>query len=173
MGPRAIREYLRGKDASHIKSVKNAPGIARLSDNVLWERHSRNVKRGAANMGFGDRLRAAGTNGIDAAKSVGKRAIGDASKATLWAALTELPVSAAEGFIRVAKGKKSKEEAAKDAASNTVRAGVAGGVVAGLHRHRRIRCRQGTCRSLPDSCSPRGSCIWNFGLPKNGRSAEG
>ena len=130
MGPRAIREYLRGKEASHIKSVKNAPGIARLSDNVLWERHSRNVKRGAANMGFGDRLRAAGTNGIDAAKSVGKRAIGDASKATLWAALTELPVSAAEGFIRVAKGKKSKEEAAKDAASNTVRAGVAGGVVA-------------------------------------------
>ena len=81
-------------------------------------------------MSVGARLRATGSNGIDAAKSVGKRAIGNAGRATLWAALTELPVSAAEGAIRVAKGKKSREEATKDTAVNTAKAGLAGGVAA-------------------------------------------
>ena len=130
MGPRAIRDYLRGKDASHIESVANAPGKAKISGNVVWENHGRNVRRGAANMNFKDKMFARGLNRMNAIKGVGKTALGNAGRASMMAALVEIPVSAAEGAIRVVKGKKSREEASKDAALNTAKAGVAAGVTA-------------------------------------------
>ena len=129
MGPRAIRDYLRGKDASHVKSVANAPGKARMPGNVVWEDHGRNVRRGSANMNFKDKMFARSVNRMNAIKGVGKTALGNAGRASMIGALLELPVSAAEGAIRVVKGKTSREEAAKDAAANTAKAGLTAGVV--------------------------------------------
>ena len=130
MGPRGIRDYLRGKDASHIESVANSPGKAKIPGNVVWENHGRNVRRGAANINFKDKMFARSLNGMNAIKGVGKTALGNAGRASMMAALVEIPVSAAEGAIRVMKGKKSREEASKDAALNTAKAGVAAGVTA-------------------------------------------
>ena len=130
MGLKAVEDFLKGKDASHIESVANAPGKAKMPGNVLWESHTRNLGRGAANMNFGDKLRAKAGNSADAAKIVGKNALGNAGRASLFGMLAEFPLSLAEGAIRVAKGKRSKEEAAKETAVNTAKAGAVAGVMA-------------------------------------------
>lgn len=130
MGPRAIRAYLRGKDASHIQSVANAPGRARLTSNVVWENHARNLRRGSANMSFKDRVVIRSSNKMSELKGVGKTALSNARRASIGATVAELAVSAAEGAVSVAKGKKTRERAAKDAAVNSVKAGLVGGGVA-------------------------------------------
>ena len=130
MGVKAVAEFLRDKVASHKESVANAPGKTKIPGNILWEKARRNFKRGPANMKVGDKLHAHASNGADNARILGRHALGNAGKATLFAVLTELPVSAIEGAIHVAKGKRSRGEAAKETASNTARAGIAGGVTA-------------------------------------------
>ena len=130
MGPEAVRDFVNGRHASHFESVANAPGKAKIPSNMTWENPLRNIKRGAANMNLKDRMLARGLNRMNAVKGVGKASLGNAGRASMMAALVEIPVSAAEGAIRVVKGKKSREEATKDAVMNTARAGLAGGVAA-------------------------------------------
>ncbi len=130
LGPDAIRDFLRGKDASHIESVANAPSKARLTDNVVLESHTRNLKRGANNMSVLDKSRAGVSNGLDAAMSVGKGAAKSSGKGAAYAAILELPLSVVVGAIRVSKGKQSKEQATKDTVKNTAKAGIVGGVAA-------------------------------------------
>ncbi len=130
MGLKDVEKFLKGKDASHIESVANAPGKAKMPGNILWESHKRNFGRGAANMNFGDKLRAKAGNSADAAKIVGKNALRNARSATVGAAALELPVSAIENFIHFKKGRTSQKEAAKKTAVNTAKAGAVAGVMA-------------------------------------------
>ena len=78
MNVNGVEKFLKGKDASHVESVANAPGKAKIPGNILWEFHKRNLGRGPANMNFGDKLRAKAGNSADAAKSVGKNALRNA-----------------------------------------------------------------------------------------------
>ncbi len=130
MGREAVDGYVKGKVGSHIESVANAPGKAKSPGNIVLEPARRNLRRGSANMTRVDQWRAHTMNRMDAAKGVAKRSGGAVGKAAVLAAAMELPVSATVGAIRVAKGKISKKDAAKEACANTVKAGVVGGAFA-------------------------------------------
>ena len=130
-GWKGVADYVKGKHASHIESVMNAPSKAKMSPNTLWEPSKWNIKRGSANMKPWDKMRAHTMNRADTARIVGKNALINARRATILAALMEAPVSAAEGAIRVAKGKMSKKDAAKKAAIHTTKSGAVGLAMAG------------------------------------------
>ena len=130
-GWKGVADYVKGKHASHIESVVNAPSKAKMSSNTLWEPSKWNLKRGSANMKSWEKVRTHTMNRANAARIVGKNALVNARRATILAALMEAPVSAAEGAIRVAKGKMSKKVAAKKAAINTTKSGVVGFAMAG------------------------------------------
>ena len=66
-GEDAVRQFLQGKDASHIRSVHNAPQLATDSGNILWESSGINRARGAADMTGAERSAAQMHNTFDAA----------------------------------------------------------------------------------------------------------
>ena len=131
LGERAVWRFLKGKHASHVESVANAPGKAKASSNVVWESWKSNIQRGSRNMTQTQRLRVTFRNGSHAAGLVSKSAALNAARGGALAAMLEAPVSVAENAIHVMKRKKAKEDAAKDVAKDVGKAGVAGGVVAG------------------------------------------
>ena len=130
MGAEAVGDFLKDKHASHIESVANAPGKAKIMGNMVWESRKRNWSRGPRNMTGVDRLRAHAKNRVDAARLGAKGFGAQLGKAAAFAALLELPVSAVENTIRVVKGSVSGKEAAKQTAKNTATAGAIGGVTA-------------------------------------------
>ena len=130
-GPKAIRDFTKNKHASHIESFANQPGKVNMPGNILLERSKWNLRRGSADMKFWGRMRAHTMNRADAARIVGKNALVNARRGTMWGALLEAPVSAVEGAICVAKGKMSKKDAAKKAAMNTAKSSAVAGAIAG------------------------------------------
>ena len=104
--------------------------IERVPRNILRERRHWNRSRGPANMKSWKKVRAHAMNGADATRIVGKNALVNERSGTIWGALMEAPVSAVEGAICVAKGKLSKEDAAKKAAMNTAKSSAVAGTTA-------------------------------------------
>lgn len=129
-GWKGVADYVKGKHASHIESVVNAPSKAKIPGNTLWEHSLPNSRRGSANMKFLEKMRAHTINGADTVRIMGKNALVNARKGTILGASIEAPVSVAEAAICVAKGKMSKKDAAKKATSNTVKAGAVAGATA-------------------------------------------
>ena len=80
MGPKAVEEFVKGKDASHIESVANAPGKAKSAGNIVWEVSGRNLRRGSRNMSRPDRLLLRVKNGVDAAGIVAKKMAASAAR---------------------------------------------------------------------------------------------
>ena len=130
LGEDAVKEFTKGKEASHIRSVANAPGQARNPANIVWESARANGKRGSRNMTRMEVVGAKAVNAADAVKITGKAAGKSAGKGAAFAALFELPVSLAENGMSVYRGKKSRQEAAKDTGKDVATAGMAGGVMA-------------------------------------------
>ena len=130
LGREAVGQYLDGKQASHIKSVANAPGKAMDSKNLLWESAQANGKRGARNMTRMEVIGVKAVNAADTARIVGGTAARNAGKGAAWTALFEFPVSLAENGICLFRGKKNRQEALKDTGKNVATAGAAGGVMA-------------------------------------------
>ena len=120
-GEQAVKDFIDGKQASHIRPVATNPDLAKDSGNTLWEASARNQSRGAKDMSKLDRLRVQarnmGTTGRLAAKS--------AVRAAMW----EAPISAAENSIRVFRGSLSKKQAAKNTAKDTGRTAASTGVI--------------------------------------------
>ena len=129
-GWKGIAKFLKGKDASHIESYANQPGKAGMPRNFVWEPQKWNRSRGSANMTRLTKMRVNASNGAHAARIVGKNALGNALKVTMWAVLLEGWVSTAEGAICVGKGKVSKENAAKKVAVNTAKSSAIAGTTA-------------------------------------------
>ena len=130
LGEEALRQFTKGKEASHIRSVANAPGQARNPANIVWESARANGSRGSRNMTRMEVVGVKAVNAADAAKITGKAVGKSAGKGAVFAALFELPVSLAENGISVYRGKKSRQEAAKDTGKDVATAGAAGGVMA-------------------------------------------
>ena len=105
MGPKAVEEFVKGKDASHIESVANASGKAKSAGNIVWESLKRNRRRGPSNMSRLDQLVARARNGADAAGIVAKRMATGAARGAALAAVIEAPVTIAENTIHAAKGR--------------------------------------------------------------------
>ena len=133
--PRLVRnlgktgEFIKGKSASHIESVANAPHNARSATNIVWESTKANIKRGSRNMNrlelFGVRAR----NAVDASRIFGRQMAGSAARGAAWAALFEAPISAAVNGIHYGKGRKSRDDAVKSVAADTAKAGAVGASV--------------------------------------------
>lgn len=117
-GGDAVRQFLHGKDASHIQSVHNAPHLAADSGNILWESSGVNRARGAADMTGWEKFAAQGGNAFDTAGIVVRECATAAATAALFAALLEAPVAAIENYIRYQKGVVTGEQAVKDAAKS-------------------------------------------------------
>ena len=124
--------FTRGKDASHKISKLNAPHLANDPKNIMWESSKANLKRGSRNMTRPEIVKANGINVAHTAKIVGATAAARAARGAGWAALIELPVSLLENGIYVYRGEKNKERALKDTGTDIAKAGIAGGVSAGV-----------------------------------------
>ncbi len=130
LGEGAVKQFTKDKQASHIQSFANAPEKVKDSRNVIWELAKDHAKRGSRNMTRKEVFGIQAKNAVHASGIVGRTAALNAGRGAGWGALFELPVSIAENVICVTKGKKTREEAAKDAAKSTLTAGVTGGAMA-------------------------------------------
>ena len=130
LGESSVRQFTNGKQASHIRSVANAPSQAHNPANIIWESAKANTARGSRNMTKLEVVGARTTNAAHTAGIVGAAAAKRAGRGALWTAVLELPVSLVENGINVSRGKKTREEAVKDTGKDVATAGVAGGAVA-------------------------------------------
>ena len=131
-GDDAVREWLAGKDASHVKSFENAPELARTDSNFLWEAASANRARGAADMTGWEQTQINLSGGFESFASAAAEIM---PQATLYAAAIEGGISIVENSIYVYRGQKDVSTALQDVAKNTAKSAViglvAGTVVAG------------------------------------------
>ena len=128
-GEGAVAQFQQGKDASHIHSVTNSPHLATDPGNILWENSGINRARGAADMGGWEQFTAQANNAFDASAIVMRECATAAITSGLLAALLETPVAAIENYIYYQKGRKTGEEAVKDAAKSIATRAGAGAIV--------------------------------------------
>ena len=124
-GDSAVRSFLKGKDASHIRSVTNAPERARQPSNIVWEKAGTNRARHSRNMNPPEVAGAKSANRTSALTAVARSAAGRAVRGGVFAAVTEVPVAGVENFLHWKHNRKSGKQAATDTAKSV---GVAGGV---------------------------------------------
>lgn len=119
VGNSAVREYLDGKEASHITSVRNDPSLARDPSNIVWEDTASNRSRGARDMTAGEKHAARMGNVRDAAKIGGKEAIRRGVRGGLVAGAMELPVATVENYFHWRRARKPGAHAIRDTAKST------------------------------------------------------
>ena len=124
-GEGAVLEFMKGRHASHIRSVVNAPSRAAQPSNIVFESARKNLARGSRNM-TATEVSAAKSAGRASAVRIGvKSAVKSGAKAGVIAAAIEAPVAFAENYFHWKRGRKNGEQATKDASKSTA---VAGGV---------------------------------------------
>ena len=116
LGEDAVRQFADGKDASHIQSFHNAPHLAADNSNIIWESSVLNQRRGPENMTGGEELRAQAANSFDAAGIVFRDCLETAGMTALYAGLLEAPVAAIENYLHYRRGRKTGDEAVREAA---------------------------------------------------------
>ncbi len=132
LGEDAIMRFTNDKDLSHRISVSNAPELANSPDNIVgFESKSLNRARGAENMTGMEEFRLHGTNAFHASGILFRECLGSAATSALFAALLESPISIVENAIHYRKGRKTGEEAIKEAAT-AIRDRAAAGAVVGF-----------------------------------------
>lgn len=117
-GEDAVSQFLQGKDASHIRSVENAPHLATETGNILWENSSINRARSSTDMTGWEQFTAQANNAFDASTIVMRECATAAATSGLLAGLLEAPVASIENYIYYQKGHKTGEQAVKDAAKS-------------------------------------------------------
>ena len=116
LGEDAVKSFTDGKDASHIQSVENARHLAYETKNIIWENSGINQARRSENMSEIERVRAGVGNSFDATSIVLRECLETAGITALYAGLLEAPVAAIENYLHHSRGRKTGEEAIKDAA---------------------------------------------------------
>ncbi|MYD61170.1 MAG: hypothetical protein F4W91_09040 [Gemmatimonadetes bacterium] len=129
LGEPAISKFTDGKEASHIQSVHNAPHLTKESSNILWENSRDNRARGGENMIGQEQLDVHATNAFDASNIIFRECLTSAATTALYAGLLEAPVATIENYIHYQKGRKTGEEAIKDAAVSIAKRAATGFVV--------------------------------------------
>ena len=132
LGEDAIKSFTDGKDLSHRISVSNSPELARDPGNIAgWENSSLNRARGAETMTGLEEFRLDATNAFHASGIVLSECLSAAATTALFSALLEAPISIVENAIHYRKGRKTGEEAIKEAAT-AIRERTAAGAVVGF-----------------------------------------
>ena len=121
-GESAVLHFIKGKDASHIRSVSRMPAWARRPSNVVWEFANKNRSRHGKNMSATDLAAAKSTARTSAISATAK----GVAKGGVFSAAVEAPVAAVENFFHWKRRRKSGRQAASDAAKSTVGAGAVG-----------------------------------------------
>ena len=125
-GESTIDRYLDGKEASHILPAKEFPHLAARNDNLIWEKAAINRARQAENMTGQEQLYAHATNAFDASKIVFRECYNSAAATAIYAGILEAPVATIENIIHYQKGRKTGEEAIKDAATAIIKRATTG-----------------------------------------------
>ena len=115
LGEDAIRKFAEDKDASHKISVQNAPELAKSNDNIVWENSSINRARGSEDMTGMEVFKAHATNAFDASSIVFRESLETGLMTGLYASLLEAPVATIENYYHYKRGRKTGEEAVKEA----------------------------------------------------------
>ena len=126
LGPEAIEDFLAGKEASHVRSASNAPELARVDSNILWEGAAANRARGAEDMSRFDQINITLSTSFESFASSAVRIV---PQAMFYAAAIECAISIIENSIYVGRGKKEIAVAVTDTAKNVARSAVAGLVI--------------------------------------------
>ena len=126
-GEDAVREWLAGKDASHIESFENAPDLVKSDSNFLWENASANRARGAEDMTSLEQIQINLSGGFESFVSTATEIV---PQAMFYAAAIEGSISIIENSIYVYRGHKDVSTALQDIATNTAKSAVIG-LVAG------------------------------------------
>lgn len=121
-GEAAVRKFLKDNQASHIKSVRNAPLWAKRPSNIVWEKAKQNVARGSRNMTGAEVTATRSAVRTAAIKATAK----GVAKGGIFAALVEAPLAGVENALHWKRGRKSGKQAAKDAVKSTTGAGAVG-----------------------------------------------
>lgn len=129
LGEDAVRDYLKGQHGSHIKSVVKAPGRSKWASNIVLEDASKNLSRGSRNMTAAEVSAAKSAGRIAATRVVANATLKSAAKGGGVAAAIELPIASLENFLHYKRGRKTRKEAAADAAKSTALAGGIGAAV--------------------------------------------
>ena len=126
------RRYTDGNDLSHRISVSNSPELARDPGNIVgFENSSLNRARGAETMTGMEEFRLHTTNAFHASGIVLSECLKAAATTALLSGLLEAPISIAENAIHYRKGRKTGEEAIKEAAT-AIRDRAAAGAIIGF-----------------------------------------
>ena len=131
MGEPAVKDYIKGKHFSHIRSVANAPSRAKAPGNVVLEDAAANLSRGSRNMTSAGRVAARSASRTSAIRTSAKAAVKGSAKAGFFAAATEAIVSIPENVLHYKRGRKSRNRAVKDTAKDTATAAGVGILTAG------------------------------------------
>ena len=129
LGEDAVQQFTAGKSASHIESFRNAPDRVADPSNIIWEDSGINSARNSANMTGWEEFRAHATNAFDASTIVFRECMMTAAISAFYASLLEAPIAATENIIHYRKGRKTGEEAIRDAAISIAKRAGQGGVV--------------------------------------------
>ena len=121
-GEPAVRDYMKGKDFSHIKSVANCCSKAKAPSNVVLESAWKNRSRGSRNMTSADQAAAKLANQA----SANKIRVEALLKGVKKVAAIEAIVAGLENILHWKHGRKSGEQAVMDAVKSTVSAAFNG-----------------------------------------------
>ena len=121
-GEGAVLGFLKGKHASHKKSVSKMPGWARRPSNIVWESAKPNLSRGSRTMRVREVAAVKSANRVSGISATTR----GVAKGGAIAAVIEAPVAGVENFLHWKRGRKSRGKAAADAAKSTVGAAVVG-----------------------------------------------
>ncbi len=136
MGEPAVREYIKGKDFSHIKSVTNCPCKAKEPSNGVLEAASKNRSRGSRNMTSAEWAAAESANQASAFKIRFETILEGVKKV----AAIEAIVAGLENILHWKRGRKSGEQAVMDAVKSTVSAAFNGFVTMAVLQGLVIAC---------------------------------
>ena len=130
LGEPAVKDFLKGKHFSHVKSVANAPGSTKAPSNVVLEHSRANLSRGSRTMTGAGHAAARSASRASAVRTGARAVIKGGAKAGIVAAAAEAAVSVPENILHHKRGRKSGEQAVRDTAKSTaIAAGV--GIAAG------------------------------------------
>ena len=129
LGEDAVWRFLAEKAPSHLQSVHNAPHLAADNSNIIWENDNINRARGAANMTGGELRHTQAGNNFDAAGIMFRHCLETAGMTALYAGLLEAPVAAIENWLHYRRGRKTGEDAVKDAAISIAKRAGSGAAI--------------------------------------------
>lgn len=123
-----IREYLAGKDASHIEP--HSKGGSGHPDNIKWEGRSTNRARGDRDMTSQEQIGLDIKAQVDNFAGAFRAGLGAIPRGAAIGAMTTAPFSMLRNALRVVRGEISAQEAVEHTLKETVIGGGVGGATA-------------------------------------------